>query len=80
MMWLKSREKPTRKRGSSQLIFVGLLTAIPQGRLTASYVYVCSQDFEVFMQELEEDADLRSQMRLYKGKYCDCCQRALGFC
>jgi len=26
-----------------------------------------AQDFEVFMQELEEDTDLRSQMRLYKG-------------
>ena len=26
-----------------------------------------SQDFEVFMQELEEDSDLRSQIRLYKG-------------
>ena len=31
-------------------------------------VHARSQDFEVFMQELEEDSDLRSQIRLYKGK------------
>ena len=57
-----------KKAWVSPAIFVGLLNAILKGRLTASSVCVYSQDFEVFMQELEEDADLRSQIRLYKGK------------
>lgn len=53
---------------------------MPVERLIAFSDHVCSQDFEFFMQELEEDSDLRSQIRLYKGNRCDCCQRALGFC
>jgi hypothetical protein len=69
-MWLSSREMLTEKR-----TFLGHcpLSAVFERRescnMTASprRANAYSQDFEVFMQELEEDSDLRSQIRLYKG-------------